>query len=133
MHIAVDTLGHLLALKVTPANDQDREQLGELAQAVQHVTGDNVELAYVDQGYTGERAAEAAQAHGIKLEVVKLNQAKKGFVLLPRRWVVERSFGWAARFRRLARDYERLATTLAGYHWLAFVLLMLKNLFVKSA
>ena len=131
--IAVDTLGHLLALKVTPANDQDREQVGELAQAVQHVTGDNVELAYVDQGYTGERAAEAAQAHGIKLEVVKLNQAKKGFVLLPRRWVVERSFGWAARFRRLARDYERLATTLAGYHWLAFVLLMLKNLFVKSA
>ena len=46
---------------------------------------------------------------------------------------VERSFGWAARFRRLAGDYERLASTLAGYHWLAFVLLMLKDFFAKSA
>jgi len=53
-------------------------------------------------------------------------------VLLPRRWVVERSFGWAARFRRLARDYERLATTLAGYHWLAFAMLMLASVFTKS-
>jgi transposase len=133
VHIAVDTLGHLLALKVTAANEQDRDQVGALAQAVQHVTGQQVALAYVDAGYTGERAAEAAKEHGIKLEVVKLNEAKKGFVLLPRRWVVERSFGWAARFRRLARDYERLANTLAGYHWLASVLLMLKNLFDKSA
>jgi transposase len=64
-----------------------------------------VELAYVDQGYTGERAAEAAEAR-IQLEVVKHTEAKRGFVLLPRRWVVERSFAWLARFRRLARDYE---------------------------
>jgi transposase len=53
---------------------------------------------------------------GIRLEVVKLPDAKKGFVLLPRRWVVERSFGWAARFRRLVRDYERLPETLKGLH-----------------
>jgi transposase len=133
VHAAVDTLGHLLALKVTAANQQDREQVEALAQAVQQVTGENVQLAYVDQGYTGQRASEAAQKHGIKLEVVKLKEAKKGFVLLPRRWVVERSFGWAARFRRLARDYERLAATLSGYHWLAFVLLMLKTFTIKSA
>lgn len=133
VHAAVDTLGHLLALKVTAANEQDREQVGELAAAVQQVTGHRVELAYVDAGYTGEGAAGAAREHGIKLEVVKLNEAKKGFVLLPRRWVVERSFGWAARFRRLARDYERMASTLAAYHWLAFVMLMLKNLIAKSA
>lgn len=133
VHAAVDTLGHLLALKVTAANEQDREQVGALAQAVQHATGAQVQLAYVDQGYTGERAAHEAQAHGIKLEVVKLQEAKRGFVLLPRRWVVERSFGWAARFRRLARDYERLADTLSGYHWLAFVLLMLKTFTIKSA
>lgn len=133
VHVAVDTLGHLLALKVTAANHQDREQVGELAQAVQQVTGQHVELAYVDQGYTGPTAAAAAQEHGIKLEVVKLPQAKKGFVLLPKRWVVERSFAWAARFRRLARDYERLAQTLAGYHWLAFALLLLKSFFAKSA
>jgi transposase len=133
VHAAVDTLGHLLTLKVTAANEQDREQVGALAQAVQVATGQNVQVAYVDQGYTGEGASDAAKEHGIRLEVVKLNGPKKGFVLLPRRWVVERSFGWAARFRRLARDYERLASTLAGYHWLAFVLLMLKNFIAKSA
>src|SRR5512143_3261389 len=132
VHAAVDTLGHLLALHVTPANEQERDQVGVLAKAVQEVTGESVELAYVDQGYTGEDAADAAAEHGIKLEVVKLPDAKRGFVLLPRRWVVERSFGWAARFRRLARDYERLATTLAGYHWLAFAMLMLANVFTKS-
>jgi transposase len=84
-----------------------------------------VELALVDQGYTGEETAEAAAAHGIALEVVKHTEAKRGFVLLPRRWVVERSFAWAARFRRLARDYERLPETLAGLHFVAFSILML--------
>ena len=69
----------------------------------------------------------------LTLQAKKICSEKKGFVLLPRRWVVERSFGWAARFRRWARDYERLASTLVGYHWLAFVLLMLKNFFAKSA
>jgi transposase len=129
VHIAVDTLGHLLALKVTPANEQDRAQVADLTQAVQEATGEKVEVAFVDQGYTGSEPAAAAATHGVRLEVVKLAEAKRGFVLLPRRWVVERSFGWAARFRRLARDYERLATTLAGAHWLAFVGLMLANLF----
>jgi transposase len=126
-HIAVDTLGNLLALLVTPANEQDRAQVGALAKKVQEATGESVELAFVDQGYTGETAAEQAKAHGMRLEVVKLAEAKKGFVLLPRRWVVERSFGWAARFRRLARDYERLPETLAGLHFLAFAMLMLKR------
>ena len=95
VHLAVDTLGHLLALKVTPANEQDRAQVGELSAAVQEATGENVEVAFVDQGYTGEKPAEEAAAHGVRLEVVKLSEAKRGFVLLPRRWVVERSFGWA--------------------------------------
>jgi transposase len=128
VHLAVDTLGHLLALVVTPANAQERAQVGALAEAVQGATGERVELAFVDQGYTGPAAAEAAAGHGMRLEVVKLPEAKRGFVLLPRRWVVERSFAWAARFRRLARDYERLAETLRGYHLLAFVVLMLQRL-----
>jgi len=127
VHLAVDTLGHLLALCVTAADEQDRAQVSELAKRVQEETGETVEIAFVDQGYTGENAADAAGEHGIKLEVVKLPTAKKGFVLLPRRWVVERSFGWMSRFRRLARDYERLPETLAGLHFLAFVILMLKN------
>jgi transposase len=125
LHAAVDTLGHLLALHVTPANAQDRAQVGQLAEAVQAVTGETVELAYVDQGYTGEAPAEAAEANGITLHVVRTPEAKRGFVLLPRRWVVERSFAWAARFRRLARDYERLPQTVAGLHFVAFVTLML--------
>jgi transposase len=85
-----------------------------------------VELAYVDEGYTGERPAEEAEAHGMRLEVVKYPQAKRGFVLLPRRWVIERDFAWASRFRRLAKDYERLPTTLvAGLHFVAFACLFL--------
>jgi transposase len=129
VHAAVDTLGNLLALHVTAANEQDRAQVEKLAKAVQQITGDHVELAYVDQGYTGEAAATAAAQHGIQLEVVKHTQTKRGFVLLPRRWVVERSFAWAARFRRLARDYERLSQTLAAFHYFAFACLMLSRIF----
>lgn len=94
-------------------------------EAVQEVTGETVKLAWADQGYTGEKARSDAQAHGVQLEVVKLPEAKKGFVLLPRRWVVERSFGWLARFRRLARDYERLPQVFGRLHFLVFVILML--------
>jgi transposase len=128
VHIAVDTLGHLLALRVTPATEQDRAQVGALSKTVQEVTGKSVELAYVDQGYTGEKAAEAADKHKIQLEVVKLSEAKRGFVLLPRRWVVERSFAWAARFRRLAKDYERLPETVAGLHFVVFSCVLLSRL-----
>ena len=125
VHIAVDTLGHLLALVVTPGKAQDRDQVGRLAEAVQRATGQSVTLAYVDQGYTGARPREAAAAHGIELEVVRHTEAKRGFVLLPRRWVVERSFAWVSRFRRMARDYERLPETVAGVHLAGFVIVML--------
>jgi transposase len=97
VHVGVDTLGYLLALHVTPADEQDRAQVEELAEAMQEATGESVELAYVDQGYTGEDPAEAAEEHGIRLEVVKRPEAKRGFVLLPRRWVLERDFAWAVR------------------------------------
>ena len=125
VHAAVDTLGLLLAVRVTAASEQERAQVSDLAADVQAATGQTVTLAFVDQGYTGDQPAADAAAHGIRLEVVKLPEAKKGFVLLPRRWVVERSFGWLARFRRLARDYERTAEVLAGWHWVAFAGLML--------
>jgi transposase len=124
-HMAVDTLGHLLALVVTAADAQDRGEVADLAAQVQEATGEAVEVAFVDQGYTGEEPAAAAAAAGIRLEVVKLPAAKRGFVLLPRRWVVERSFAWLARFRRLARDYERLPETLEGLHFRAFAIVAL--------
>jgi len=133
VHIAVDTLGHLLAVLVTSANEQDRAQVAELAEKVQEATGSHVEVAYVDQGYTGEAASEAADKAGIELKVVKHTEAKRGFVLLPRRWVVERTFGWVGRFRRLARDYERLPQTLVGWHWLAAIVLLLAKAIDKSA
>jgi transposase len=110
-----------------PANEQDRSQVAEMARQVQEITGDNVQVMFVDQGYTDDVPKQAAAVEGIDLQVVKLPEAKKGFVLLPRRWVVERSFGWMAGFRRLARDYEQLPETVAGLHFLALSVLMLKN------
>src|SRR5215213_8437367 len=100
VHAAVDTLGHLLALRVSPANEDDRKKVEKLCEEIQKATG--------------EKASESAAEHGIRLEVVKHEEAKDGFVLLPRRWVVERDFAWASRFRRLVKDYERLPETLAG-------------------
>jgi transposase len=121
VHAAVDTLGHLLALHVTSADEQDRAQVEQLAAQVQEITGENVELAYVDQGYTGQAAEQAAASHAIRLEVIKHAGAKRGFVLLPRRWVVERSFAWAARFR------QRLRTTLNLAGWLSLLRLRLPH------
>lgn len=97
LHLAVDTLGHLRALHVTPASADGRAAVAELAGAVQDATGGNVEPAFVDRGCTGERPAEAAQAQGIAPAVVGLpgwtmpSSNGRGLVLLPRRWVVERT------------------------------------------
>jgi Transposase DDE domain len=77
--------------------------------------------------HIGERPSEEAEGHSITLEVVKHEEAKRGFVLLPRRWVVERDFAWASRFRRLVKDYERLPETLAGLHFVAFACLYLQQ------
>ena len=123
----MDTLGHLLTLTVTPAHEQERAPVAELAAQGHEAPGETVAVAYVDQGDTGEDAAAAAAAHGIRLAVVKRPEAKRGFVLLPRRWVVERSCAWLARFRRLARDDERWPATRKGRHRLAFALLLLKR------
>jgi transposase len=91
VHMAVDTLGHLLTLRVTAASEQGRSQVGASAAKVQEVIGDSVAITFVDQGYTGDQAAHDAETHHRQLEVVKLPEAKQGFVLLPKRWVVERS------------------------------------------
>ncbi len=128
-HLAVDTLGHLLTIHVTPANARDRAQVETLATAVQEAMGESVTLAYVDQGSTGETPKQAAASHGMVLEVVQLPDVKRGFVLLPRRWVVERDFRWMSRFRRLARDQERLAEVLKGFHLIAFAMLKWKHVF----
>ncbi|HEX2217622.1 MAG TPA: IS5 family transposase [Gemmatimonadales bacterium] len=129
VHLSVDTLGHLLSLVVTAANEQDRDAVAAIAQATQEATGESVEVAFVDGAYAGPKAQAAARPHGIELQVVKVPEGTKGFVLLPKRWVVERSFAWLSRFRRLARDYERLPETLAGLHVVAFACVMLGRAF----
>lgn len=133
VHMAVDTLSHLIALTVTPADEQERAQVDALCQRVQQATGETVKLAWAGQSYTGEQAKNAAAENGIELQVVKLPEAKKGFVLLPRRWVVERSFGWLARFRRLSRDFERMSEVLAGLHFVVFAMLMLPKVVLLLA
>ena len=102
--MAVHTLGQLLTLHVTAADLGGHEAVARLAADIQDVTAGSVSLAYVDQGYTGETAAEPAAAEGTRLEVIIQPEAERGFVLLPRRWVVERSFAWATRCRRLVED-----------------------------
>lgn len=125
--------GEFKPIPITVPGIQVCEHLPKLAARLREVTGGTVEVAFVDQGYTGAAAADQAKASGIRPEVVKHTEAKRGFVLLPRRWVVERSFAWPGRFRRLARDYERLAEVLAGWHWLAFLTLLLPRLGFNSA
>jgi len=128
VHLATDTMGNPLALVVSPAKEDDRAHVEKLSEKTQAATENSVEKAIVDQGYTGSAASEAAAKHDIELEVVKVEGVKGGFVLLPRRWVVERTNAWAARFRRLARDYERLEKVLAGCHFVAFGMLLLHRL-----
>jgi transposase len=123
----VVTSGHLLALRVTPASEQERAQVADLAAQVQNVAESRVDVACVDQDYSGDQPLEAAAEQGIRLEGVKLPEVEKGCVLLPRRWVVECSFARTACFRRLERDYACLPQTQVGLYFLASGSLMLQR------
>ena len=133
MHIAVDTLGNLLALKVTAANEQERAQVGELAEKVQEVTGANVEVAFVDQGYTGEEPADERPTKASNLKVVKHTEAKK------RIRAAAATLGGRTHLRMartLPSPGPRLRTThrnARGWHWLAFLALLLGQLKFTSA
>ena len=118
---------------VHPADIQDRDGGGMMLNTLFGRFPFLTKL-FADGGYQGPVFAGTVTRAmpGLSVEIVKRSDAARGFEVLPKRWVVERSFAWAARFRRLARDYERLSSTLTGMHWLAFVCLMLKNLFNPS-
>ena len=133
VHAAVDTLGNLLAFRVTPADTQERAQVGALAGAVQEATVDTVALAYLNLDYTGAYPALDDADPAIRVEAVRLADAKRGFVLLPRRWVVERSYAWATRFRRLAKDDEWLPETVARLHFAAFACLMVHRIALHAS
>ena len=128
IHAAVDTMGNVMTLLVTSGHEQDREQVYDLCREVQQVTGNRIDVVMADQGYTGEQTQVDAALNDIELVVVKRPKGTKGFVLLPMRWVVERTFAWTARFRRLSRDLERLQSSLVGFHWLAVSVTLIHKL-----
>lgn len=127
VHSVVDTLGHLLRVVVTPANEQDRAQAKQLAVEQKDVTKKSVEICFADQGYSGDETADDAKEQGIKLTVVKKLKGQFEFIMLPKRWFIENTQGCLARFRRLARDYKHRAETLAGLQWVAAIFLMLHS------
>ena len=85
------------------------------------------EFAWVDQGYTGDRAVNAAAEHGVALEVVKLSEAKCGFVVWPQRWAIERRSAWTTHFRRVVKDDEHRTRTLARIHVVVFACFIMKQ------
>ncbi len=105
-HIAVDTLGLLLVVMVTAASVQDRDGACRLL-ALLRERFSTITLVWADGGYAGRLVNWAYQVLALTLSIVKRSDDTTGFVVLPRRWVVERTFGWLMRYRRLVRDYER--------------------------
>ena len=112
---------------VTPASEPERTPVAALAKPVHAVTGESVDVAFVDQGDTGEPLAADAHTHGIRLKGINRSDANRGFVLLPRRRVGERDVAWMARIRRMSRDDERLPENVAGVQVLAGAMLGLKQ------
>jgi transposase len=126
-HILVDTLGLLLSVVVHPADIQDRDGVYEVLRQARR-SFPFIERIFADAGYQGPRAAQAAADTGSwTLEIVKRTEAHQ-FVVLPKRWIVERTFAWATRHRRLARDFERYASTVVAFFRLAMIRLMLRRL-----
>jgi transposase len=110
-HIAVDTLGLLICVFASPAHVQDRDAARVLL-GLLHLICPKVRLVWADGGYAGQLVKTAKRYWSLTLQIVKRSDAAKGtFVLLPRRWVVERSFAHLANARRIVRDYERLEET----------------------
>jgi transposase len=127
-HAAVDTLGLMLGVAVTPASVQDRDQIAPLLKEV-HRLFPFLERAIADGGYQGAATAAAVRrAARLPLEIVKRSDTAKGFVVLPKRWIVERTFGWLGRCRRLAKDFENLARSHLAFVQLAMIRLMMRRI-----
>jgi transposase len=127
-HAAVDTLGLMLGVAITPASVQDRDQIAPLLRQVRRLFP-FLERAIADSGYQGAATAVAVKKSArLPLEIVKRSDTAKGFVVLPKRWIVERTFGWLGRCRRLAKDFENLARSHLAFVQLAMIRLMLRRI-----
>ena len=115
-------------MSVLPANIQDRDGAQGLLRLARR-RFPFIEKIFADAGYQGPKMARTVAAAGCwKIQIVKRSDAAKGFVVLPKRWIVERTLAWISRNRRLARDFERYATTVAAFVQLAMIRIMLKRL-----
>ena len=132
-HALVDTLGLLMKVVVTAGNVQDRDGAKLLLQDLAEQDGliQRLELIWADGGYRGTLVTWVKKAFGWKLEIVEKPKDQIGFQVLPKRWVVERTFAWLVRQRRLARDYERLPETSEAFIYVAMIRLMLRRLAVS--
>ena len=127
-HILVDTLGLLLSVVVHPANIQDRDGAYEVLRQARRLFP-FIERIFADGGYRGEKMAlVVARTGSWKLEIVKRSDVANGFEVLPKRWIVERTFAWLGRNRRLSKDYEALPATSEAWIHVAMIHLMLKRL-----
>ncbi len=126
-HIAVDTLGLLLAVVVTAASIQDRDGAHRLLAALR-ARFSTVSHVWADGGYTGRLVTWAKQVLTLTVEVVKRTDTMTGFVVLPRRWVVERTFGWITKHRRCVRDYETLPEHHETMTHIAMIMTMSRRL-----
>ena len=126
-HIVIDTIGLLLVVLVTSGSMQDRDAARPLLERATSLHS-NLKKIWADGGYRGDRVQEVAHRQGIDVEIVKRSDDMSGFVVLPRRWVVERTFGWLERCRLFSREYERTATSSKSGIFIAMSALMLRRL-----
>ena len=129
-HLLVDVMGMVLAVVVHPANIQDRDGAKLVLEKVKHAFS-RLRLVWADGGYAGRLVGWVSALRSqrrIRLEVVKRNENVRGFKILPRRWVVERTFGWLGRYRRLGKDYELLTASSETMIHVAMIGLMAKRL-----
>ena len=131
-HILVDTLGLLLNVVVHPADIQDRDGAFHLLRRARRLFP-FIERIFADGAYAGRKMAMTVWRTGAwRLQIVKRSDAA-GFEVLPKRWIVERTFAWISRNRRLARDFERYATTAAAFFRLAMIRIMLRRLAANTS
>ena len=131
-HLLVDTMGLVLLAMVHPADIQDRDGAKLVFEAIRGLFP-RLKLIWADGGYRGQLVEWVNSTFGWFLEIVKRSDGQKGFEVLPRRWVVERTFGWFGRFRRLSKDYEHCLQTSEAMIYAAMTHLMLCRLARKSA